>query len=93
MGESVPRGLVALQEIQSVPAWSPDGRRIAFLSYATEEIDGPYGPDIAHVVNVAGTIYTAAADGSSIRQITSLPGDVWAPVYRPRSGEAERIDN
>ena len=49
------------------PAWSPDGRRIAFVSNRD-------GSDDIFVVN---------ADGSGLRNLTRSRGNDWSPVWSP----------
>ena len=52
---------------ESAPAFSPDGRRIAFLRQA--------GGD--------QQLCVMAADGSDVRELTSIPGDKRRPVWSP----------
>src|SRR3972149_796181 len=49
------------------PAWSPDGKRIAFELFVAEELD----------------IYVMNADGSDITQLTSGKGFDRGPVWSP----------
>jgi TolB protein len=57
-------GLVA-----ALPAWSPDGRRIAFVGFTSEE---------------GGPIYVMHADGSALERITPATDSDTEPVWRPR---------
>ena len=69
-------GLTKLDEETSLPAWSPDSRRIAFAKREVE--DGGY---------VAVRIYTIGIDGTDVRELISFPeGEVvwtdnisWSP--------------
>lgn len=49
------------------PAWSPDGRRVAFASNRSGQFQ----------------IYVAAADGSGARPVTSLAGGATEPAWSP----------
>ncbi len=49
------------------PSWSPDGNKIAFVSYRSGNSD----------------IWVADSDGSHARQITDLPGEDWMPAWSP----------
>lgn len=65
----------------SAPAWSPDGQQIAFRS--TEAISSPWS-DFGGLA--ASTIWTLAADGSQLRQLTALgnpPGSHAMPGWSP----------
>src|SRR5215469_8228266 len=48
-------------------AWSPDGRKIAFVS----------------IRNSTSHIFVMNADGSEVRQLTSGPGDNIHPMWSP----------
>ena len=63
-GTSGPAVLIGGEKSESTPRWSPDGRRIAFLSNR----DG------------APQIYVADSDGSNVRKVTSLHAGAQAPV-------------
>ena len=56
-----------------LPAWSPDGRRIAFISPSFEKITG-YHPL---------QVYVADADGSNVTMLTRNPGNVGEPCWSP----------
>jgi dipeptidyl aminopeptidase/acylaminoacyl peptidase len=63
-----PRALIAGDRSESTPRFSPDGKRIAFISTR----DG------------APQVYVAAADGSGVRKLTSLALGVQPPlVFAP----------
>lgn len=64
---SEPKRLTGAAGRDGHPSWSPDGDRIAFLSYR----DGD------------GDIYTIRPDGSDLRQLTNLPDDEARPRYSP----------
>lgn len=49
------------------PSWSPDGNKIAFVSYRGGN----------------SNIWVADSDGSHARQITDLPGENWMPAWSP----------
>ena len=64
------------------PAWSPDGRKLAFVS----DRDGPFGvytPEI-HVVN---------ADGSALRNLTRNPAHDSDPVWSPDGQQIAFVRN
>jgi len=71
-GSSSPRALVDGESMDNTPRWSPDGRRLAFLS--TRDGGDPQ-------------VFIANADGSGVQKITSISGGaqpplVWAPDSR-----------
>ena len=54
------------------PAWSPDGRRIAFVS------ERDWDRDIGGI-----EIYVMGADGSDVTRLTGNDDDEWAPAWSP----------
>jgi TolB protein len=50
------------------PAWSPDGRQIAFVS---EQLDGP------------SQVQVMQADGTQVRRLTDFPGRKLGPIWSP----------
>ena len=59
-----PKLLVGGEKAENTPRWSPDGRRLAFISTR----------------NGAPDLYIADADGGNARQVTKLPAGVQPPV-------------
>jgi hypothetical protein len=59
------------------PAWSPDGRRIAFVQTVADTS-----------ANLAGNVFVVSADGSGVRQVTRFPAHMlpnrpcWSPDGR-----------
>ena len=69
-GSGAPKLLVGGEKTENSPRWSPDGKRLAFISNR----DG------------AMQIYLADADGGNIRQVTKLDAGVQPPlVFSPDS--------
>jgi dipeptidyl aminopeptidase/acylaminoacyl peptidase len=67
-GTGAPKLLVGGDKAENTPRWSPDGKRLAFISTR----DG------------ASQIYVAEADGSHVRQVTKVDGGVQPPmVFSP----------
>ena len=61
----------------SSPAWSPDGRTVAFVSNRTEEPDGNLNSDI-WLVDSDNT-----DKGQNLIQLTTAPGPDASPVWHP----------
>jgi dipeptidyl aminopeptidase/acylaminoacyl peptidase len=61
----------------SQPAWSPDGRQLAFTSNRTAEPDRNYNSDI-WVVDADN-----ADQGKALRQVTTNPGEDHSPSWSP----------
>jgi dipeptidyl aminopeptidase/acylaminoacyl peptidase len=61
----------------SSPAWSPDGKTIAFVSNRTEEPDSNYNTDI-WLVDADN-----ADKGKNLIQLTTCPGADASPVWHP----------
>ena len=80
LGGSDYRRLTDHKTLDTNPVWSPDGRRIAFISQRALDIDGEY--------NSFPEIYTMAADGSDMRAVTpplinaTQDPPVWSPDGR-----------
>jgi TolB protein len=64
------------------PAWSPDGKKIACISYRGGVGQGP-------------RLYVMDADGSNIKQLSTMPGDHRAtyPAWSPDSKKIAYSDN
>ncbi len=58
---------LTLEGSDSFPAWSPDGKTIAFSRDASGNVD----------------IYTVYVDGSNLQRLTTTPGHDTLPVYLP----------
>jgi TolB protein len=61
------RQLTSLGASASRPAWSPDGKRIAFADNARGSFD----------------IYTIGIDGKGLRRVTDWPSDEFEPAWSP----------
>ena len=62
---------------QSQPAWSPDGKRIAFVSNRTDNPDGNSNNDI-WIVDADNT-----DKGQNLIQVTTAPGNDRSPAWSP----------
>jgi TolB protein len=60
--------LTTLGRVSAFPAWSPDGKRLAFESDAHDQRD---------------QIYTIGVDGKDLRQVTRSTSDVIEPTWAP----------
>jgi len=58
--------------LEAPPAWSPDGKMLAFVSQS------PFGDSDVFVVNV---------DGSELRNLSNYPGGDFDPVWSPDGGQ------
>jgi len=70
----IAQGLVGLR---SDPSWSPDGRTLVFRLMSYPDGERPF---------LEGDLWTIAADGSGLRQLTALPGDENLPAFVPGGG-------
>lgn len=73
VGEENARQITRGNFDDSQPAWSPDGREIAFVSNRTEEPDGNSNTDI----------FLVPAGGGEPRQLTTNPGADGSPSFSP----------
>jgi Tol biopolymer transport system component len=64
---------------EAVPAWSPDGTKIAFSSNLGEKIETDY------------EIYVIDVDGSNLKRLTHTPGVDWGPDWQPLSKPTEAM--
>ena len=64
--------IAEMKDVQAAPAWSQDGRWIAFVSWSDFE---------------GGKLYKVASDGSDLVQLSSLPAFYKDPVWVPGDQE------
>lgn len=76
-GEKTPLQITSGDFDESDPVWSPDGRRIAFVSNRTENPDGNANTDL-WIVSVE-----TADKGKTLIQVTTNPGADRSPVWSP----------
>jgi hypothetical protein len=74
-GECVVGSPCRADDTDTAPAWSPDGRRIAFVSDRGEPI-GPHG------LPVTQQVWEMRADGTSARRLTSTPTAKTSTTWR-----------
>jgi Tol biopolymer transport system component len=67
-------------ESSSVPVWSPNGKKIAFRKYLTEN-------------DLDTEIYTMNADGSVVTDLTNSPGDDWQAAWSPDGKKIAFVSN
>ena len=58
------------------PSWSPNGKRIVFMSARDGHVDGGHGPPIYE-------IYVMDADGDNLQKLTNNPSDDRYPSWSP----------
>jgi dipeptidyl aminopeptidase/acylaminoacyl peptidase len=68
-GGGEPRRLTTAEAKDSAPAWSPDGRKIAFVSKRGKDD--------------AGALYVIPVDGGEAAQIVALPFGLFSPKWLP----------
>lgn len=68
-GKSVPRPLAIMEDrVQMMPAWSPDGRWIAFICWKDGE---------------NGSLWKISVDGGDPRMLTTVTGEYLYPTWSP----------
>ena len=70
-GRSAPRAFTSGEGSDTAPAWSPDGRHLAFLSRRNE--------------GEGAQLYVIPVDGGEARRVTDLPHGAGAPTWSPDS--------
>lgn len=78
-GSAHPAGLLA-----RLPAWSPDGSRVAFQGYWSSPDQEVRETRLGRVGRIAGSdIFMVNSDGTDIRRITNDPYQDSGPVFSP----------
>jgi dipeptidyl aminopeptidase/acylaminoacyl peptidase len=88
--DGVERQYTFREEGATRPRWSPDGRRLAFLSQpraAAEESEGPTAPAEEDDPETHPQIHVMPADGGEARTLTHLALGVEDFEWRPGSGD------
>ncbi|HIF38224.1 MAG TPA: amidohydrolase [Gemmatimonadetes bacterium] len=62
--------------VTSMPAWSPDGERIVFVTYSQEE---------------GGHLYSVRSNGADLERLTDQPAFYTEPVWSPNGGRIVAI--
>lgn len=70
--------LVQVAEDAGQPAWSPDGKRIAFVSIADRQ-----GETCFHECEASGEIYVADANGEHVKRLTRSRANDTSPAWSP----------
>lgn len=76
-GDTIPTQITSGNFDDSQPAWSPDGKLIAFVSNRTENPDGNQNTDI-WIVSA-----NSPDKGKTLLQVTTNPGQDYAPAWSP----------
>ena len=70
------RRLTNHPDIDSLPSWSPDGKRIVFTSKRDGHVDARHG-------FATNEIYVMDADGGNQQNLTNHPEEDWYPSWSP----------